>query len=189
MKLTPKTISKVAVFGALVVVFDYSLKFSGFKIPYPWLPFLKFDFTGIPIILSTLILGFEGGTITSTIAFLAILVRSGDVVGASMKGLAEFSTVFGMFVSLKWLKDKRLMIYACFTFGCISRAVVMIIANLVILPTVYGLPMSITIGYTAGIAGFNIIQGLISIFGGELLYEALKNRVPSLISKENFNNP
>jgi riboflavin transporter FmnP len=89
MKLGTATLAKIAVLSALVVVFDYSLKFSGLKIPFPWLPFLKFDFTGIPIVLSTLIIDLGGGTITSIVAFLAILVRSGDAIGASKRKKAN----------------------------------------------------------------------------------------------------
>ncbi len=37
--------------AALVIVFDYTLKYSGMKIPFPWYPNLKFDFTGVPIIM------------------------------------------------------------------------------------------------------------------------------------------
>ena len=75
--------------AALVVVFDYTLKFSGLKIPFPWLPFLKFDFTGVPITLSLLLYGLSSGATTSILACLAILVRSGDLVGATMKAIAE----------------------------------------------------------------------------------------------------
>ena len=89
-----------AILAALVVVFDYTLKFSGLKIPFPWLPFLKFDFTGIPIILSLFLHGLSSGATTSVVAFLAIVARSGDLVAAGMKGLAEFSTVLGMSVGL-----------------------------------------------------------------------------------------
>ena len=115
--LSTTTLASIAVLGALVVVFDYSLKFSGFKIPFPWLPFLKFDFTGIPIVLSAIIHGLGAGTITSAVAFLAILARSGDVVGASMKGLAEFSTVLGMSLVLIRLRGRRFSIFVSYVIG------------------------------------------------------------------------
>ncbi len=62
--------------GALVVVFDYVMKFSGFKIPFTWLPFLNFDFTGIPIFLSYTIFGLPSAIVTSFVAFFAILVHN-----------------------------------------------------------------------------------------------------------------
>ncbi len=85
-----------ALLAALVVVLDYALKFSGLKIPFPWMPTLKFDFTGIPITLSLLMYGLPSALTTSLVAFIAIIARSGDMVGASMKFAAEFSTVLGL---------------------------------------------------------------------------------------------
>ncbi len=87
--------------AALVVVFDYALKFSGLKIPFPWLPFLKFDFTGVPIALALLLYGLSSGATTSVVASLAILARSGDLVGATMKAIVEFSTVSGIAICLR----------------------------------------------------------------------------------------
>ena len=100
MKLDTKTLGGTVVLGALVVVFDFTMKYSALKIRFPWLPFLKFDFTGIPIVLSFLLFGLMSGATTSTIALLAILGRSGDVIGSSMKGLAELSTILGMALGL-----------------------------------------------------------------------------------------
>jgi len=85
-----------AVLAALAVVFDYALKFSGLKIPFPWMPFLKFDFTGVPIVTAFLMFDLTSGTITSIVAVLGIIARSGDLVGGAMKGIAEVSTVTGL---------------------------------------------------------------------------------------------
>ena len=54
-----------AILAALVLVFDYTLKYSGLKIPFPWFPDLKFDFTGVPIALSLLMYGLPSATTTS----------------------------------------------------------------------------------------------------------------------------
>jgi len=86
MKIDVKTLAGTAILAALVVVFDYTMKYSSLKIPFPWLPFLKFDFTGIPVVLSLLLFGLIPGTFTSIIASVAILTRSGQIVSASMKG-------------------------------------------------------------------------------------------------------
>ena len=43
---------RTAMLSALVVVLDYGLEFSDLRIPFPWLPILKFDFTGVPVALS-----------------------------------------------------------------------------------------------------------------------------------------
>ena len=51
-----------AILAALVIVFDYTLKYSGLKIPFPWYPNLKFDFTGVPIVMSLFMYGFPSGS-------------------------------------------------------------------------------------------------------------------------------
>ncbi len=190
MNIKTTTVTLTAVLAALVVVFDYAMKFSGFKIPFPWLPVLKFDFTGVPIVLSLLILGLVPGAFASSVAFLAIAVRSPDLIGASMKALAEFSTILGMFAGLVWLEKKpRFAKLASFALGCLARVAVMALANLAVLP-IQGMPFNAVIAISPLVAVFNLFHALISIFGGYLLYEALRRRVPSLILEEEANrNP
>jgi len=170
--------------SSLVVVLDYSIKFSGLKIPFPWLPFLKFDFTGIPIVLSVLIISLNAGAVTSIVAFLAILVRSGDIVGASMKAFAEFSTVLGFFIGSKIPggRSKLSRIFS-YTLGCTARILVMFVSSIPVFTLYYGMPLDATLAISPMVAVFNLIHGFLSIFGGNLLYEALKRRMPSLVSK------
>ena len=66
-----------ATLAAMVIVFDYTLKYSGLKIPFPWMPFLKFDFTGVPIVVALLLYGLPSATTTSLVASLGIIARSG----------------------------------------------------------------------------------------------------------------
>ncbi len=105
------SLTDTALLTALIVVLDYVLKFRGLKIPFPWMPTLKFDFTGIPITLSLLIYGLPSALTTSVVAFVAIIARSDDVIGASMKFATEFSTVLSLALRFKltgkiipWLK-------------------------------------------------------------------------------------
>jgi riboflavin transporter FmnP len=183
-KRSSTIIAQTAILSALVVVFDYAMKFSGFKIIFPWLPYLKFDFTGIPIVLSLLLISLGSGAATSTVTMLAILVRSGDVVSASMKALAEFSTILGMFIGMiVFKKNLKLTKPASFLTGCIARVMIMTVANLIILPLYTSITFEAVLLTSPLMAVFNLIQGLLSIFGGYLLYEALKFRIPSLIRK------
>ena len=125
MKINTRVLAGTAVLGALVVVFDYAMKYSALKIRFPWLPFLKFDFTGIPIVLSLILFGLMSSVTTSMVAFLAILASSGDVIGASMKGLAEFSTVLGMALGLALLRNvTRLRKPASFVLGISLRTLI-----------------------------------------------------------------
>ena len=186
MRLNTKTVAGIITLASLVVVFDYTLKYSGLKIPFPWLPFLKFDFTGVPIVLSLLLFGFIPGTFTSAIASLAILARSGAVVGSVMKGLAEFSTIIGMFLGLKLAKRFKLPI--SFSCGIATRVILMTFANLTLIymglmkdPLSYNGISSLFILLT-GV--FNVIQGAVSILCGYLIYMAIKRRIPALAKSE-----
>ena len=188
-KIDTKTLAGTAILGALVVVFDYAMKYSGLKIPFPWLPFLKFDFTGIPIVLSFLLFGLMSAVATSAVAFLAILGRSGDIVGSSMKGLAEFSTILGMALGLILLRKPKLRKPASFVFGISSRSLIMICTNLILVFTgilaLYGSYAEIPVLVSLLVGAFNAAQGTLSILGGYFIYEAIVRRKPSLTTRRN----
>ena len=179
MKMTTRALAGTAILAALVVVFDYAVKYSGLKVPFPWFPVLKFDFTGIPIVLSSLLFGLVPGAFTSAVAFLAILARSGDFVGSSMKGLAEFLTVLGMFLGSKMAK--RFKLATSFSLGIAARASVMMLANFALIYAgLMPIPSSfreIPLILILLTGFFNIIQGVISTVGGYLTYEAIKRRL------------
>ena len=165
-----------AVLSALVIVFDYVLKFSGFKIPFPLFPTLKFDFTGIPIVLSLLLYDLRSSTTTSAVAFLAIVLRSGDYVGALMKAIAEFMTVLGMAP----FKNRRNKFGTALSLllGLILRVGVMSLLNLVVLPAMYpGTYTLYAVVLLLPLIGlFNVVMGCISIFGGYFIHQAMVNR-------------
>jgi len=168
-KINSKTLAGTVMLATLVVVLDYALKYSGLKIPFPPLPVLKFDFTGIPIALSLLLYGFVPAIFTSLVALAAILARSGDLTGASMKALAELSTVTGMALGLRYApKYKRSVAIAL---GVSARCIFMFFATLALFP----------IWMTPFAVAFNIIQGSISTLGGYFIYEAVKKRISSHI--------
>jgi len=172
-----------AILAAMVIVFDYALKYSGLKIPFPWMPFLKFDFTGIPIVVSLLLYGWPSSAFTSLAGTLGIVVRSGDLIGGTMKGVAEFSTAAGMAVGLYISRRTSLSGYAAkmlsVVIGLIFRIAVMSGWNLVILPAYYGVPYDAAVGMLYPLGVFNSMQGAISTLLGYALYEAYTRRVPS----------
>jgi len=185
MKLNTSTLSGTATLAALVVVADYTMRYSNLKIPFPWLPHLKFDFTGIPIVISALLFGLIPGTFTSIIASAAILARSGDVFGTSTKGLAELSTMAGIVKGLGLFK--RLRTPSSVALGLTLRVVIMMIANLafiysgiLLLPSAYKEALWVWILVTGA---FNVAQGVVSAAGGYIVYEAIKKRAPFLIEK------
>ena len=191
MKLDTKTLGGTVVLGALVVVFDFTMKYSALKIRFPWLPFLKFDFTGIPIVLSFLLFGLMSGATTSTIALLAILGRSGDVIGSSMKGLAELSTILGMALGLALKSNpSKLRKPTSFILGISARSLVMICTNLILIFTgvvaLYGDYAEIPVIVSLLVGAFNAVQGSLSILGGYFIYEAIIRRIPSLVTRKSM---
>lgn len=186
MKINTKTLAGTAILAALVVVFDYTLKYSNLKVPFPLNPDLKFDFTGIPIVLSLLLFGFIPGAFTSIIAFVAILARSGVILGSSMKGLAEFSTILGMAIGLRLFK--RFKIVSSSILGIVSRVLIMVCVNFALIYAgiipISAVYANVPLFYALLLGFFNVIQGIIGIIGGYSIYEAIKRRAPSLLKKE-----
>jgi riboflavin transporter FmnP len=174
-------ISGTALMAALAVVLDYSLKFSGLKIQFPWMPMLKFDFTEIPIILAFLLYGFLSAVIASLIVFIGMLMRSSDLIGATMKVVSELSTISGIMFSL-WVINRIKMnqnyqaLISGF-FAIFSRLIATSISNVYVLPTFYQIPYNAALGMLPLIAVFNILQGFMNLFVGYLLFISSKKRL------------
>jgi len=166
-KITVK-LTTTAILAALVVMLDY----AGLKIPFLWMPLLKFDITGVPITIATLLFGVASGGLTSIIAFLSIVVRSGNYVGAYMKAIAEFSTVIG-FGATKYLPE-RFKRVGPIIIAIILRVLFMTVANMYVMPNVYMIPWEATLSMLPMIGVFNALQGLITTGLGVIIYERLK---------------
>jgi riboflavin transporter FmnP len=170
-----------SILAALVIVFDYALKYSGLKIPFPWYPDLKFDFTGVPIAISLLMYGPDSALVTSAVVGLGILARSGNLLSASMKALAELSTVVGLHLGLRATAGRvagGAWLGAASVAAVASRVVAMTIVNLYVLPNVYGVPVEAVIGLLPLIAAFNAAQGAITVGLGVFLDRAVRRRLP-----------
>ena len=172
-----------AILAAMVIVFDYTLKYSGLKIPFPWMPFLKFDFTGVPIMISLFMFGLPSAVTTSLAALLGIIARSGELVGATSKAVAELSTALGIAAGLRLTGDRGIGDIitkgVSVALGLISRVVVMSLWNIVVLPNYQGIPYDYVVSLLPMLGVFNAMQGAISALLGYTLYEAYTRRVPS----------
>jgi riboflavin transporter FmnP len=172
-----------AILAAMVIVFDYTLKYSGLKIPFPWMPFLKFDFTGVPIMISLFMFGVPSAVTTSLAALLGIIARSGELVGATSKAVAELSTALGIAAGLRLTGDRgiedTITKGASVALGLLSRVVVMSLWNIVVLPNYQSIPYDYVVGLLPMLGVFNAMQGAISALLGYTLYEAYTRRVPS----------
>ena len=185
MKSNTTILAGTAALSSLAIVFDYALKYSNLKIPFPWLPYLKFDFTGIPIVISALLFGLIPGMFTSAVASVAILARSGDILGSTSKGLAEFSTIIGMLIGLRMFRRFRAV--TSISIGLASRVLIMTLVNLafvytglLLIPSSYKQAASTWV-LIVGI--FNLAEGAISAVGGYVVFEAIETRAPSLVKR------
>ena len=166
-------IAGTSLFGALIFVLDWSFKLAGLKIPFPLFVNLKFDLLGIPIFIAYFLFGTFSGFTTSVIAMISIAFR--DPFSGFMKFLAEFTTILGVYIVFKIKKptNKRLKIVATGS-GILMRVLIMSIANVLLLPIfIPSLTLDAIIVLLPLIGLFNTIQGVISIFGGFLFYEAV----------------
>ena len=174
-----------ALLSALVIVLDVLFKIAGLKIPFPLFTDLKFDALGIPMLLAYFLFGLLSGGIVSVVAFFSITLRSGQVFPAFMKFLAEFVTIVGVYVVLRSRRqnalEKKWKTLSMIS-GIVVRVVVMDVANVLLLPlfTPYYKTTEAVIIIVPFISLFNVIQGVASVFGGFLLYEALVLRLPSI---------
>jgi riboflavin transporter FmnP len=183
--MNTREITGTAILSALVVVFDYVLKFAGIKIPFPIFPILKFDLDGIPIVLSLLLYGPYSAVTTCFVTVVAILARSGDALSASMKALAEFATVAGMipFYAANSARLKGLLVIP----GMATRVLVMIVATLATWPLLFK-SLDSVVAFLPFSVLFNAVAAVISIAGGLIIYEALSKRAPALLNNGNTHN-
>jgi len=61
---------------------------------------------------------------------------------------------------------------------------VMFVQTIPVFTAYYGMPLNAALAISPLVATFNLIQGAITIYGGILIYESFKKRVPSMIPEE-----
>jgi len=170
------TVAGAAIFSALVATVEYlSLVIPPLRIPFPFLPELqlKFDMAEIPAVLSFFVYGLPVGVLTSIIVPLTIIARgTSNFIGAWLKGLAVLATILGL--APLWRRNK----YLAGALGTISRVLIMSISNLILLPTLYGIPLEATlIIYTPWLGIFNTLHSVLTIGVSYIIYRTIKFRL------------
>ena len=183
-----RVIAGTTLLGATVVVLDWLSKIFSLKVPFPILVNLKFDVIGIPAVMAYLLFGPLSGVVACLVAFLSISFR--NPFSGFMKGLAELATVIGAFLILRVrsppVLHKRKKIFAGIS-SVALRVVMMAVANVLLLPVFLSnfYTTETVIALLPILCLFNAIQGIISIAGGFLVYEAILLRLPSLRAARN----
>ena len=127
--------AKVAVFGAMAGM----LSLIKAEIPFPLLPYLKFDLAEIPDVLAFMIMGPLGGMVTSTVHWLILTFRAGFILGPFLKYAAVTSTILGFWGGaalrrrLPGNPSLKSFMAIGMLFGGILRIIAMSIANFLVL--------------------------------------------------------
>ncbi|RLE85528.1 MAG: hypothetical protein DRJ41_01065 [Thermoprotei archaeon] len=98
-----KAITITAMMGSLAIL----LSLARIQIPFPVLTYLKIDFAEIPSFITYFLIGFSWGSSCAVIHWIALMIRSGDPVGPTLKFLAVISNLTGMFVVRRYLPVRQ----------------------------------------------------------------------------------
>lgn len=107
------------------------LSLSSLSIPFPLLPFLKFDLAEVPDVFSFILLGPSGGMTVTLIHWMLLNLHSSfdPIIGPTMKFMAVFATMLGIYAGTYFVKAgfSKWKIYASLLIsGTIVRFIIMI---------------------------------------------------------------
>lgn len=83
------------------------LSLSSISIPFPLLPFLRFDLAEVPDVLSFILLGPAGGMTVTLIHWMLLNLHSSfdPIIGPTMKFMAVFATILGLYLGTYFIRQ------------------------------------------------------------------------------------
>ncbi|MEM4701143.1 MAG: hypothetical protein QXZ51_03245 [Candidatus Bathyarchaeia archaeon] len=133
------TISYIIVFSSLAII----LTLIKAEIPFPLLPYLKFDFAEVPVMFLLLIGGLGPALAAETIHWIGLTIRAGDILGPLMKYLAVAPMLVGFWLGIEMYRrlavgreTKKSLTMALGTsmlMGTIIRVIICSITNIIVL--------------------------------------------------------
>ena len=160
-KIGAREIATASILGGLSALCEI-VPGPPFDIPFPLLPKISWDITGLPMMISLLLYGLSCAIYTCIIGCSIIFIR-GNMYGGTFKIIAELSTLIGFA-----LFRKNFIVDA--VKATASRVLVMTITNYYLLQLFYRIPEDVVIGLLGPIAVFNITQALINIVPAQIIY-------------------
>ncbi|MFQ6065512.1 MAG: ECF transporter S component [Candidatus Bathyarchaeia archaeon] len=160
-KIGPQEIALASILGALSALCEI-IPGPPFDIPFPPLPRISWDITGLPMMISLLLYGPMCAIYTCIVGCLIIFLR-GNVYGGIFKVIAELATLLA-FASLR-----RGVVVNSIT-AVTSRVAVMTIVNYYLLQLFYGMAEPLVVGLLPLIGLFNVTQALINIIPAYFIY-------------------
>jgi len=128
-------IAYIIVFSSLTII----LTLVRAEVPFPFLPYLKFDFAEVPVMIVLLLMGPIPALITELIHWVSLTLARGWVLGPLMKFLAVTPMIFGFWVGVKLYKRIRksrfnftLAFALGILFGIVLRVVVCSLTNIAV---------------------------------------------------------
>ena len=163
--------------ASLLAALAAAMEILPLDVPFPPLRFLTFDPTGIPLTLALYMYGLPSSLVSTLIAAFIISLprppfKPANPIGGFFKGLAEASTLLGIWLAVKISKKKSLPL--ALTSGLALRVIVMNVANYLLLPVLYGILIDVVVSLIPPISVFNAIQGGINILASYYFYKAVK---------------
>ncbi len=165
-----KKLTLISVLAALSVV----LKFSPLKIPFPLLPYIKFDLIELPLLFAFFVLGLRLSLVGGVVMGFSIAVFNPG--SAFMKFLAFTSTMLPLtffWRNNKWLRNK----YLGYLSSVLSRVAIMAVANLLITPLIHNIPVEFVLKILPFICLFNLVAASYNVLGGYWIYLAVEKRI------------
>lgn len=171
-------IAYISSLTALAVVLRF------FEIPYPLLPFLKYDISGAPLAL--LAFGSIKYALAALPAYYIIPIAMGsDAVGMMMKVVAETSTFIPLAFFVKKFAKRE---WAAIAISSLSRSITMSALNLLVTPywllmagwmKSYEAALSYTIAVLPHIFVFNLTIAIIVGGLAVTMYKVVKGYIPA----------
>jgi len=164
--------------GALAVI----LTLSGIEIPFPPLPYLRFDLAEIPSILALGIFDLWSALAVATIHFIALSIFRGWILGPSMKYIAVISTILGLYIGFRIVKRKLLKsfmigLFLAFFIRCLSMS----IANYVVLKFISPSFFDYGVQYLSQFLRIDLAKG-IGAMGLIILFTSIFNILHTILS-------
>ena len=174
-------------------------------IPFPPLPYLKFDFSEVPVTVALMLMGPVYGFLSSMIYWFVLTMRAGELLGPSMKFAAVASMIVGFWVAsmvyqrVVMKKNLISMMVVGFLLGSLFRVIIMSVFNYLVLLYIaphymdfialtlssIGLPAETTLDVVFWslllTAVYNLVHSAISMFPSYLLTKASFERIPGII--------
>jgi riboflavin transporter FmnP len=176
-----KSIALTSVFTSLAVI----LTIINITIPFPILPYLKIDFSEIPIMMTFFSLGPVYGLTSATIYWIILSFRAGDILGPAMKYVAVTSMILGFWISGKGLlhryaRSQKHIIVNGTLLGLVIRVVLMSLFNYLVLMFIapYYLDFAAGLINAAGLNASSSIQVLL----WTMLITGIYNAVHTLVT-------